>query len=233
MNSPRRTGRVVWLRILPTGAATSPVDEMRMAPCVPFVVKIPGAAGASFTVCAALVKPPTVTVREASLCLASSQGTWKLICVGETKNRGAATPFRLILASPSKVGNGTSAAAAVVEARFEPNTVAILPGATGTPAAKLAPFTTALTIGGSAAAATPAPRHSSTLHVVISIVRVTVPSRLPGIDRVQLTTDLPRRDRNRPGGLPADADYERRRGPGCHARVHSDVELVQPYESWG
>ena len=81
-------------------------------------------------------------------------------------------PLRLTLASASRVGKGTSWAAAVPEARFEPNTEAMLPAATATPAAKLAPFTGTSITGSAANAEMPAPSHSTTLAAVIPAIRV-------------------------------------------------------------
>ena len=55
----------------------------------PGMLKIAGAKGASCRVCATLVWPNAVTVRDACDCPASSHGTWALIWVAETKNNGA------------------------------------------------------------------------------------------------------------------------------------------------
>src|SRR5262249_10005365 len=89
-------------------------------------------------------------------------------------------------ASPRSVGKGRSAAAATREARFEPNTEAMLPGATGAPAAKLAPLTIAFNAGGSAPHTRKAAlSHSVITHAVIPVIRVMVPLRIsrraPGI----------------------------------------------------
>src|SRR5712672_597652 len=101
-----------------------------MAPCpAAFSEKTPGLEGATAIVAVLLVPAGVVTVTEACALPAASHGTWKLICIGTTTNSGERTPF--------------TRTSVVVddEPRSVPNSEAMLPGATGTPAAKLAAFT--------------------------------------------------------------------------------------------
>jgi hypothetical protein len=69
-------------------------------------------------------------------------GTWALICPGDTKNNGAWDAIESHAGLPQMVGRGTDPAMVVDEAKFEPKMAAREPGATARPTAKLAPFTT-------------------------------------------------------------------------------------------
>jgi hypothetical protein len=58
---------------------------------------MPGPAEASDTFQVLLVTPPQVTVTAARVVVSSSHGIWKLICVGETKNKGTGmAPIRTV-----------------------------------------------------------------------------------------------------------------------------------------
>jgi len=104
------------------------------------MVKIPGAKGAIFTVWAVLVWPFTIA---ASVVVDWSQGTWKFTCKLETKNRGACSPLANCRESPPRLPESGKPLAPVLEETAKvPKAEAMLPGATGCPAAKLAAFTT-------------------------------------------------------------------------------------------
>ena len=95
-----------------------------------FSKKIPGPWLAKGTVTGALVTPPLVTVNGTCDGPLNCHGTWKLICVGYTPNKGAAMP-PISTVTP-----------AVEVPKPLPKTAAMLPGARGAAAAKLAPLRT-------------------------------------------------------------------------------------------
>ncbi len=143
MNSLRCAGRVLRPGMLPTGAATMSVLAIRIVPWplpCEFVENRPGPVAPSVIVAALVATPFTVTTTEACVAPANSQGNWKLIWVGETKNSGAGLPFKVMLTPPREVGSGRETATWMPEARLEPNSEPIEPAAGGCPP-KLAPLT--------------------------------------------------------------------------------------------
>src|SRR5258708_32872067 len=76
----------------------------------------------------------------AELPAGASKGTWKLICVGETKYSGAATPPTKTLTLPRLTGQGIDGALKLPVAKLEPKTVPRPPRASLV--LKLAAFTT-------------------------------------------------------------------------------------------
>src|ERR1017187_2093990 len=68
-------------------------------------VKIPGTAEAMFTVAIKLVRPENTTTTGTAVPVASS-GIWKLICPGETKNKGTGLPSTHTCVPNKVVGSG-------------------------------------------------------------------------------------------------------------------------------
>src|ERR1051325_1360249 len=120
----------------------------RIAPVMPFVVKMPGDTNWMFTVTGLLACPLLFTTSEAERCPASSHGTWKLICscplTLSTAKMGACIPYNVIDTPTNCRGRG-SPLAKLIPVAFErcvPNSVAIEPGVI--PCWKLAPLVTSV-----------------------------------------------------------------------------------------
>src|SRR5579871_1349424 len=136
MKSPTCTGAAAAPGIDPVGAANAPVTALVIAPCpvpCPLIAKMPGPTGPSVNGCAVLDCVPVVTVTVVVVCPATSQGSWKLICPGDTKKSGALIDLPALVvnetdAPSSEVGKGIELATIVSGARFVPNVETIPPG---------------------------------------------------------------------------------------------------------
>ena len=105
---------------------------------------MPGAAGATLTITGTIASgprtpPEATTIR--TVVPVTSNGIWKLICDGETKNNGAGVSLTRTSVPASMVGSGSQVAATVAAARFIPNSEAMEPGLTTASGEKLAPLT--------------------------------------------------------------------------------------------
>src|ERR1039458_188823 len=82
----------------------------------PLMLNRPGAAVPTGTAAILLLPPLTTTATLTVPVVGVAQGTWKLICPGETKYRGAATPFTCTLTRlVVLVGHGRPSSATKVE----------------------------------------------------------------------------------------------------------------------
>src|SRR5947207_12635151 len=109
--------------MLPGGAAKIEVLEICAMPWGgpgELRAKMPGPAAFRATDTAGPTVPFTVTVIVTKVWLTNSQGTWKLIWLGETKNSGAEVPLICTLTPFSVVGRGRFAAGNVAAPKLMP-----------------------------------------------------------------------------------------------------------------
>src|SRR5580658_1441952 len=111
MNWPALAGLDVTPLMLPVGATNVVVLAICTtpwfgAPVAPVTVKTPGAPDVIVTLTGVLPPPAVVTTSEAVVADSSSQGTWKLICPLETKNKPHSVPFIVTVVPLRFVGRG-------------------------------------------------------------------------------------------------------------------------------
>src|SRR5450631_4088666 len=90
---------------------------------------MPYAAPATSALAALLEPVAVLTTMLAVVALLRAEGTWTLICAGDTKNSGAATPLNVTEVPARTMGNGVFVAAVADAARYCPHRVTIIWGA--------------------------------------------------------------------------------------------------------
>src|SRR5471030_2038583 len=146
MNSPGLAGREPGN--VPAGATTEAVPAISTEACpVPceLAVNSAGMIGAICTVTVVDTTPCVITSGTEACPMTPRNGTWKLICPGDTKNNGVILPPMVMVVPPSVNGNGGARSATAVRAdRFKPKIDPILRCASTSPPAGLAALTKAL-----------------------------------------------------------------------------------------